>query len=63
MEVRMGAGLKLEEFFFETGEVDFKRSRRRRAGGEGMGKESVVILRGKTSFETIWGSAYASWRG
>lgn len=62
MEVGVGTGLELEEFFSEAGEVDFKRSGWRGAGGESVGKERVVILRGNIFFQTIWGSAYASWR-
>lgn len=62
MEVGVGTGLELEKFLFETGEVDFKRSSRRGPGGEGLGKESVVIWSGSSFFVTIWGSADTSWR-
>lgn len=62
MEVGVGAGLELEKFFFEKCKVDFKRSSWRGAGGEGLGKESVVIWRDSSYFETRWGSADTSWR-
>lgn len=63
MEIGVGAGLELEKLFPEAGEVDFKRSRRRRAGRKSVRKEGVVVLRVDTFFETTWGSANASWEG
>lgn len=54
MEVRVSAGLELEEFFSEAGEVHFKRPAWRRAFGEGLREESIVGLRGDSLFETGW---------
>lgn len=54
MEVRVGAGLELEKFFSEAGEVHFKRPVWRRAFGEGLREESKVGLRDNSFFETEW---------
>ena len=44
VQIRVGAGLELKEFSLEMGEIDGEGPGRRRAGGEGGGKESVVCL-------------------
>lgn len=46
MEVWMSASLELEEFAFQSGEIDSKGCIWWWAGGEGIGEEGVVCLRG-----------------